>query len=32
MDINTDDDLFDDERYYAILATVQGKAQDQQQC
>jgi hypothetical protein len=32
MDINLDDDLFDDAIYYAILTMVQDKAQDRQQC
>jgi hypothetical protein len=32
MDINLDDDLFDDAMYYAILTIVQDKAQDRQQC
>jgi len=31
MDINLDDDLFDDAMYYAILTIVQDKAQDRQQ-
>ena len=32
IDINPDDDLFDDAIYYAILTIVQNKAKDQQQC
>jgi len=32
MDINIDNNLFDDAIYYAILAIVQDEAQDQQQC
>ena len=32
MDTNSDDDLFDDAIYFAILSTVQGEAQDRQRC
>ena len=32
MDINLDNDLFDNAIYYAICITVQDKVQDRQQC